>query len=300
MNRSWLLAVALVGVIPNLPSQTAPALRTAPPDTVVVRASGAGVWGPTVRLVEVMSLGTRDGPDEYALGDFDALAVTPRGEIYLLDDGPVLRRYSAAGHFEQNLGRVGSGPGEYRRPDGGALGLLPDGRVLIRDPANGQILVLHNDGTPSARWPFPSRVSGGRPLYVDHAGNVYTMIPYGQRSAIGEQPRALQRYSPTGVITDTLPLPAWRFSRAYLTPSGPNGSSLRDIPFSPEIVWTFSPLGYYVGGVNATYRVDLFRRTGDVLRIERPVAAVAVSAEEVQAREDALVANIRRSHPNWR
>lgn len=300
MPRLWVLAVAVVAASADLPARAASGFRVAQPDTVVVRAPATGTWGRSVRLVEVMSLGTRDGADEYALGDFDALATGPRGEIYLLDDGPVLRRYSAAGRFEQTLGRVGSGPGEFRSPDGGALGLLPDGRVLIRDPANAQILVLHPDGKPSDRWPFPARVSAGRPLYVDQAGSVYSMIPFGQRTAIGEQPRALLRYSASGVVTDTLPVPAWRFTRAYLTPSGPNGSSLRDIPYSPEIVWTFSPLGYFVGGVNGTYRFDLFRRRGDVLRVERSVAAVRVSAEEVQAREDALLASIRRSYPNWR
>jgi hypothetical protein len=293
-----LIVIAALGGL-DREATSVPEFRAASSDTVVIRASGLGLWNDSVRLMETMSLGKRDGADEYALGDFDALAVTPTGEIYLLDDGPVLRRYSAQGQFERTLGGAGSGPGEYRQPDGGALGLLPDGRVLVRDPANGRILVLHPDGTPSTRWAFPPRVAGGRSLYVDRVGNVYAMIPYGPRSAIGEQPRALLRYSKQGQITDTLPVPRWSFERAYLTPSGPNGSSLRDIPYSPEVVWTYSPLGYYVGGVNATYQVDLLRRSNDVLRIQRSVPAVAISDQEVQAREEALAASIRRSFPDW-
>lgn len=70
-----------------------------------------------------------------------------------------------------DLGREGGGPGEYKQPDG--LTVLPDGRVLVRDPGNARITVYSPMGDFLEDWRHPA--GGGfntdRRFYTDTAGN---------------------------------------------------------------------------------------------------------------------------------
>ena len=64
-----------------------------------------------------------------------AMLVTDAGELWVVDgyntQTPQVRIFAGDGHFVRRVGDVGSGPGEYRNPH--ALGLLPGGRVALRD-----------------------------------------------------------------------------------------------------------------------------------------------------------------------
>jgi len=126
-------------------------------DTVVVRTVSGSMWGDTANLIPEMRIGVLDGADEYMLGEVRSLAVSDSGEIYLMDSQvPALRKYSAEGEFVATFGREGGGPGEYKNPDGG-LAVLPDGRVVLRDPGNNRFSVYSADGVYVDGW----RLSGG-------------------------------------------------------------------------------------------------------------------------------------------
>jgi len=98
---------------------------------------------------------------------------------------------------------------------------------------------------------------------------------------------------------DTLVVPIWDFEKAELTASRENSSSSNSVPFTADDSWTFSPLGYIVGGVSTDYRIDLFRVGLPVLRIEREWTPVPVKREEAEERRRRSTENMRRQYPGW-
>ena len=271
-------------------------------DTVVVRTVSGSVWGADARMVQELSIGAIEGEDAYMLGDVKGLAVTRAGEILALDTQvPVLREYGPDGRHIRDIGRDGGGPGEYERPDGG-IAALADGRVLVRDPGTARINVYAADGASLGEWRLAS--GGGwntsDPLYVDTAGNVYTLVLRERGKPPWEWRYSLARYNPDGVHTDSIFAPEWDYEAPRVTGQGEHGSSSNNVPFSPTKAWTFSPLGYTVGGLSTDYRIDLYRTDAPVLRIERDYEPVPVGAGEKAEREERVTRNMRSQYPGWR
>ncbi len=76
---------------------------------------------------------------------------------------------------------------------------------------------------------------------------------------------------------------------------------MNSVPFSPRGSWTFSPLGYMVGGLSTRYAIDLFVAPDRVLRIERgDWQPVSVLPEEKDEQQRIATANMRATQPNWR
>lgn len=272
-------------------------------DTVVVRTVAGSVWGDTARLLEELRIGRVDGPPEETFGRIVALAEGPGGTLYVADGQvPAVRAYGPDGVYLRTLGGQGEGPGEYGGLNGAnMLATLPDGRVLLRDPSNGRINVYGPGGEARASW----RIRAGRftmaPLYTDTAGYLYH--PIYELTAEGTDYR-LVRFSPAGERMDTLSVDHWSFDAPILEATSQRGrgraSSQWEVPFSPRVAWTFSPLGSLVGGVSARYAVELLRRDAPVLRIEREVEPVFVQPAERKAARERIVSAARRMDPDWR
>ncbi len=221
-------------------------------DTVIVRTLAGSVWGAEAVLEPELRIGVFEGEEPFMFGELESLAVAPDGSIYAMDTQvPALRKYGPDGAYLGTFGREGEGPGEYRGPDGG-LAVLPDGRVVLRDPRNAR----------------------------------------------------LQVYSATGEPVDTVAAPTWEFEEARIVAQqvlegGGANTSVNNVPFSPAKHWAFSPLGYMVGGVSDRYAIDLFRRDGPVLRIERLHDPVPVTAGERENQEERTRWGMRRTQPDW-
>jgi hypothetical protein len=115
-------------------------------DTLVVRTESGSVWGQDAELVADLTIGQFEGPDEYMFGRVRSLAVAADGSIYAYDEhARELRKYAPDGTYLATFGRQGGGPGEYEDPDGG-LAVLPDGRIVLRDPANARFSVFSAEG----------------------------------------------------------------------------------------------------------------------------------------------------------
>ena len=85
-------------------------------DTLVVRADNPPSWGLNLRTVEEVRIGALEGPEEYVFGRVQSIAVGLDGTIYVTDDQvPVIRCYDSDGSYLGDVGREGSGPGEYMR-----------------------------------------------------------------------------------------------------------------------------------------------------------------------------------------
>lgn len=293
-----LLTASLVACSGDDPASRVVVERDTIGDTLVVRTLAGSVWEAPRSLEPEMRIGAFEGEDEYMLGDVSGFAVGPDGSIYIYDrQVPALRKYAPDGTYVATFGREGGGPGEYKQSDGG-LAVLPDGRVLLRDPGNARINVYSSTGEILDHWELRGGYFTSRPLYADTAGRVLTQI-WG-RNAAGERYGGLQPYGPDGVKGDSMMAPQWDHEPPTLSGSREGMSIMNSVPFSPTQQWTFSPYGYYVGGLSTRYAVDVFRPQGGVLRIERIVDPVAVTADEKANAEERATHNFRRSFPDWK
>ena len=264
-------------------------------DTVVVRTVAGSIWGDTARLVERLSIGVPEGTELEMLGNVRAIAVARDGSIYVTDAvGPVIRSYGPDGAFRRVIGRKGAGPGEYIHPDGG-LGILRDGRLIVRDPGNGRLSLYAPDGEPAGAWRISGNLRSTGQLFLDTTGAVYTIatIP-----APGFR-LGLWRFGPDGTPGDTSAAPTWDFEPGRVTAEANGNMRVANVPFSPNGYWTFSPLGYYAAGLSTRYAVDLLRPGAPRLRIERTTTAVPVGDEEAAAAQRAITEDMRTLIPGW-
>jgi hypothetical protein len=268
-------------------------------DTITVRTVAGSVWGDTADLVAEISIGTMEGADEYILGNPTQLAVADDGTIYVLDrQVPVVRAYGPDGVHLYDVGRDGGGPGEYKNPDG--LTVLPDGRVLVKDPGNARIAVFDPDGEPAGGWPYRGGWNTSHRYYADTAGYSYAMILLESGLPPWEWTYGLARMNMSGELLDTIPAPTWEYEIPRVTGQREGSSSSTPVPFSPRTIFSFSPHGYMLGALTTDYRIDLYRGPGDVLRIERPWDPVPVLAEEKAEQERRITENFRGNFPGWR
>jgi hypothetical protein len=266
-------------------------------DTIIVRTVSGSTWGKPARLVPRITIGVAEGDENLMLGNMRAVAVAPDGSIYVSEDTPILKKFGPDGTFIKVFGRLGSGPGEYRNPDGG-LAVLKDGRVVIRDPGNGRLNLFTADGQPAGSWRIRSSFNTSRRLYADTAGNLYTLILFDPEARVDDWVMGLQQFSPDGTLGDSIRAPAWEYEPAEIKAEKEGSSSVNNVPFTVSDSWAWSPLGYYIGGVTSAYRIEVFR-PGSPLRIERNAPPVPVQPEEAADHRRVVNDNMVMNYPGW-
>lgn len=297
-----LLLIPLLAACGNAGAVDRPTLQVAYDtigDTVVVRTLAGSVWGEEAELVPELTIGEFDGPDEYMFGNVQSMAVAEDGTLYLYDGhAKALRKYGPDGTYLAKLGREGGGPGEYKGPDGG-LRVLPDGRIVLRDPGNARLNVYAADGAHLTSWPIRGGFRTSRQLGMDTAGNLYHQVLLDPEAGVDEWKSGLLKISPEGQELDTLPAPDYGFEGPRIEARTENSWSINTVPFSPSEEWQLHPHGYFVHGISTRYAVDLLRPEG-VLRIAREVEPVRVEPGEKANAEERAAWNMRRTEPGWK
>lgn len=115
----------------------------------LVRNHASDTWrgGPAWTASVSLTIGADSGNEAYQFGRIGDLAVTPRGEIAVIDQlAGTVRVFDSTGTFVRSLGRPGRGPGELSRSANGIFPLGGDS-MLVMDPGERRMTVYAPDGT---------------------------------------------------------------------------------------------------------------------------------------------------------
>ncbi|MEO8480550.1 MAG: hypothetical protein ABI542_13080 [Gemmatimonadota bacterium] len=125
-------------------------IRTMHRDTLTVESREAPLWGDPRIAQSTLSLHGPVGQDPF--GSIDCFAALPGGGVAVLDrrggEEARLLVLDANGTLERQLGRPGSGPGEFGRPSGNCLAADRDGTIFMLDGSNSRINRWTRAGDP--------------------------------------------------------------------------------------------------------------------------------------------------------
>lgn len=178
-------------------------------ETTFVRTSRDGEWGPLHDAVEVLRVAERS--PETTFGAVYVHAATPDGGVILLDSrgpgGMIIRQFDSAGTFVRNIGREGSGPGEYASRGQTTFTVHPGGTIIVRD--GGRAIIRYAaDGTHINTFATGLGRGGTLEIYAANDGSVYHRAPFGaDGSASASLPPLIHR-APDGNILDSVKVTA--------------------------------------------------------------------------------------------
>jgi len=252
-------------------------------DTVVVRTISGSVWGEPREMVEDLSIGVLEGPEELTFGSIVSVAVDKEGGIYAFDSQvPALRYFNATGAYVRSLGREGGGPGEYS-DFVGTLALRRDGKIVLPDVGSARLSLYEPDGTVAAHWPVQSGIFPLADVVVDTADHTYVPVLNVAMPPTEPMEATYLHLDPEGNAVDTMHIPS--------LPDEPPLASMESA-FAEQMVkrvrgfmdptkeHALSPLGYMIVGVNDDYSFDIRWRDGRTVRIERTDEPVLYAPEE--------------------
>ena len=140
-------------------------------DTIVTDSAGVRLvanqpagegWleSPRWSVTQDLAVGTDSGPAESQFGRIGDLAVSPDGDIALIDQlNGVVRVFDVTGTHRASIGRSGKGPGELSRSANGIYWLGSD-TLLVLDPGERRQTVFRLDGTVDTILPLPATPTG--------------------------------------------------------------------------------------------------------------------------------------------
>ena len=268
-------------------------------DTTVVRTVSGSVWDTEATLVPEVSIGELEGPEEYLFGWIWSIAVDDDHMVYVFDEqAQHVRVFDSGGTYVETLGRRGEGPGEFSRAE--AIALLPDGRLVVRDPGNQRIEVFGPGAGQTDQWRYNSGNSYSMsPMHTDANGRTFLVTRDQAKDGFVKH---MIVFGPDGTPIDTLPDPSSAFPAPMLTAKfsgdGGSGTSGTAVPFAPQFQWTVHPSGHFLTGLPSEYRIDLARDDG-VLRIERVTDPPSIHDEERAQQRERVVRSMRNTDPNW-
>ncbi len=267
-------------------------------DITTVRTISGSVWGGTATLEEEASIGVESGDDAYMLGSVRAIAEF-EGEIFVLDQQvPVVRVYDLTGQHLRDLGAEGSGPGELQRPE--SMVVDDDGRIYIRDPRNGRIMILSTQGEELGIIRITSGFSTSNPMVITTDGTLYNYELLNQGSDVTDWKLGMvPLYEDEEMEGDPIEAPEFDYEPPQIVARREGSTSSNSVPFSPQRHWALSLSGAVIGGVSNDYRFDISHPDGSVTRVEKSWEPIPVDAAEGAWFKRSSTANMRSTQPDW-
>lgn len=261
--RTTRVVMAIAGLVPFAASASVGGdSRLSLPSSVqdtIVRVAGPPLRDGVAQLVPEITIGTVNGPAEYALSAVSSLLVRRDGHIFVMEfdvmrrAGPAVREYDASGRFVRMIGGRGEGPGEYRGIFGFAL--LEDDRLIVLTV--GRINVYSPEGEPVATWPVFAYPPAGIGRALQMTRDEILHLGYARRRPTRDDevlPMGIVRMR-AGAVLDTVfapELPDVSLPAFPVWTRSPE-PSMWGTPYSPEAAWLFSPLNSVI-----TYRTDRY------------------------------------------
>ena len=240
-----------------------------------------------VSIIITDSIGVELGDSNYVFASIDALAHGPDGNIYVLDRGACcVKVYSPGGEFIKRISREGNGPGEITMAF--SMAVLGDGRVSICAPMQGGI---HNF-LPDGEWEgLSAEFTNNPPMNMVGAdSNAYIALKLTVDVIDGEliSEFLIGRYE-----EDNEPSVIYYETEFQFDPTDLTGI-LNQTLFSHEYCADRSGNVYLSQYSTEDYIVNVFNRDGNqILHIEKDVAQVEKSPEEIQEEKDWMEAWLR-------
>jgi hypothetical protein len=234
-----------------------PVIETPAHGPVHVRNSAPSQWTGTTgwRLVRERSIDP-DPATGVVIAQPVSLEVDRHGNIFETDwkvDG--IQEFDSTGKFLRQIGRKGSGPGEFQVP----ISVAVQGDTMVAYASNqSQVSVWRTDGTLLKSWHVDFCCGSGPVL----APNGMVMIKIEVRSAGGDRD-AMVRWHADGRMIDTMLLAAQPEVHAWRSPTG----GTFPIPFGTWRIGTFDSHGSYISGNSAAYTLIVSPRGSDTARV---------------------------------
>lgn len=222
------------------------------------------------------SLGVIGAETDQGFAEIRSIALDPRGGVWVADVGENrLTRWSDDGAFIEELGRVGSGPGEFRTPYSVAI---HDGALLVLDIDNSRIVRFELGTKSDTSWLIPSRVTGTATdarLFPDPAGpRILDFV---------REPEPTVVFVRATDFTDRVTQPPSAPSTDVKVCPFSNGIRFFSAPFAPRPVRT-PWRDVTVATADGDYRIERFDRAGRQLStLSRPVDRDSITQAEFEA-----------------
>ncbi|MDH5804019.1 MAG: hypothetical protein OEZ54_02460 [Gemmatimonadota bacterium] len=228
-------------------------------------------------------LGQPTGRYVEGLGMVSGVRELPNGMLLVADAlGRELLLVNMDDGTAEIIGREGSGPDEYRQPDG--VFALPGDSTLFVDLGNARLTVIDPELDFGATTPIAQEVQGGG---QGPMGGVMIVMPRGVDLSGSVVFQALGGMGPGGTMPDSAPVVKWnrttgrvdtlalvglpaRTVRSSGAGTHDQRQEIRSVPLSPQDGFGFGPNGSLAVARANPYRLDWVHGNGEVV-LGRPV-----------------------------
>ena len=263
-------------------------------------------WRGTIDL----TIGGIDADDNSSFGRISGLTVDRSGRIFTADaQDNQIRVFSPTGAFVTRIGRMGSGPLEFKRLSTIAIG--PDALLWARDESNARILAIDVSVSPARGMnnvPLQNFTGGSRlPMTFIADGSLVDETIWFDKSLGAFRPLRLRR-SVAGSVsrTDTLTIPDGAFAGVHKVTQVQKDASGKEVgmseryysqPFGAQWIRAYGPNGLRSDVVSSRYEIRIFDSNEQLVRtIKRSVVPVALSTRE-RNKSDSTLRAIKQQLP---
>jgi hypothetical protein len=278
-------------------------------DTVVASTVGEVPDSLVRRLVVDWRIQTDTASD--IIGDIQNLAVAADEKVWVWDNTtPALWLIDPDGSAMRRIGRVGSGPGEYRSVND--IAVARDGALVMWDEGNARLNIYNTDGTHRTTVAMPFADCCGLPVTIDTANRIWLTTqpgviagqenPVDPSTFIATAIRYL-RYDMTGALIDSVMAPVLpgadgRVAALQISSAGMLGA-VRQVPYATYPRQAVSPLGHIVSAMARPYAVHTQARAKPIRITRAFVPPLVDGTERAQLRAE-IEHFMRRENPDFR